>query len=276
MYKTEEYKDLCDIRYIYALSDEERNTIRDIIDNVVNTFESPKETIPFVTKEISSLNELFKSLELFFNDNPGDYFIRISTCSPKDARYYLTMDRSNNDSNDDVTIEDIINDLQVLKVNDPLQCILVICHSMRIFFEVQSEQSIILMPWKNNILYDTETRCFIKNSKLIGFSQYYCDLSSGYTSIFNDSKTSMTVSQFCNGVLNFISMLIMNKKIPYSDAVVDIVLSTGPIHEYMFIEINPFNIGTDSCLFDWKHLSSSNPNLIFVYKVNDGRVVVQL
>ena len=67
--------------------------------------------------------------------------------------------------------------------------------------------------------------------------------------IFNDSKTAMTVSDFYNGVLNFISLLLMNKKIPYSDAVIDIVLSTGPTHEFIFIEINPFNIGTDSCLF---------------------------
>lgn len=273
LYNIEEYNH--DLSYRYVLSDSEKKIFADIIHTVLHKFKSPKETIPYVKTYIRRLDKLYISLNDFFKSQPGNYFLRISECSPKDAWYQLCTETPSSDDESKATIDDIRRDLDVLKVNNAEQCILVLCHSLRIFYEMDSirpNTAIILMPWKNNILHDTETRCFIKNKKLLVFSQYYCDLNDGYKSIFN----IITPDMYRIAIIEYINGLILSGKIPYDNAVVDIAISTDILtdhilsnNHFIFIEINPFSDITDSCLLTWNeinNLTQTNPK--FFYKVN--------
>lgn len=284
-YNVEEYRRLNELSFRYLLSENEKNIITRIIHQVLNKYNSPTETIPFVKSQLVDLNNLYNTLDYFFKNQPGSYFIRTSNCSPKDAYYQLYSETPNIDEVEDmvITLEEIERDLEVLKVNNAEECLLVLCHSERIYqdmkYSYSTDNSIILMEWKDDIILDTETRCFVKNNKIIGFSQYYCDLENGYTSVFNQ----ITVEKLAKLIINFLNIYISSDKYPYCDAVIDIALSKNikvdanvSVDHIIFIEINPFNEDTDSCLYTWEHLFDIDENSIdfyptFLYK-KDGLV----
>ena len=266
-YKVEEYRGDNSWSFKYNLSAIEKKILADIIHQVLNKYRSPTQTIPFVKSSIPQLSYLYENLITFFNNNPGEYFLRTSNCSPKDAWYQLYSETPSADEIDEsvITLEEIERDICVLKVSDAEQCIMVLCHSERIYYDMEfdeTENAIILMPWRKDILLDTETRCFVKNRKLIGFSQYYCDLENGYTSI----NQIVTMKHLYKVIIDFITEFISNKNFPYLNAVIDIavsnniiptVSSTGSLFQQddiIFIEINAFQIDTDSCLYTWEQL----------------------
>lgn len=269
--KYDEYIEENKISFRYILSKDEKKNISDIIYNVLNKFTSPIQTIPYIKNGLKfsnlNLDQIYFSLDNFFKKFPGNYFLRISSCSPKDAWYQLYSETPknnlNNEENEIITIEEIIRDINILKVSSAEQCILVLCHSLRIYYDLESdsigENAILLLPWKNNILNDTETRCFIKNKKLIAFSQYYVDLEIGYQSI---QKLNIFPNEFYKSAINFVNYLILNEEIPYNNCVVDISLSKEVLNEsfknleinnFIFIEINPFNSNTDNSFFEWDY-----------------------
>jgi len=270
-YHSEEYLAPEEIKFRYILSATERKILIQIIDDVLRKYKSPKESIPYVKDCMTQISELCRAMNEFFEKNPGNYFIRLSSCSPKDAYYQLCVETPAEDEVEDIVVTpDLIKlELSLLKVSTVEQCILVLCHSERVFYDLDSslEMAVLLMDWKNDILYDTETRCFIKGSKLVAFSQYYVDLENGYKSVLDNSQIS--VSDIYHRVLHFINHLLTTNKVPYSDAVVDIAMSNIENNGFIFIEINPFNIGTDSGLFDWDYINEYNGEPCFRYKCND-------
>lgn len=279
MYKVEEYTKNDDICFKYILSPNEKKSMSNIIHQVLNNYKSPTQTIPFVNSCISQIQTIYDNLNSFFIDNPGNYFLRLSSCSPKDAYYQLYCETSEIADDDEiVTVDDIKRDIAVLKVSDAQQTILVLCHSERIYYDLEfdeTEIAIILMPWKDNILHDTETRCFIKNKKLIAFSQYYTDLPTGYTSFLHEIDFP---KKYYNCIVQFINRLLTENKIPYENSVVDICYSRDSslnlqTDNLIFIEINPFNIGTDAALFDWNYLLNLDESLVtnplFKFKIDN-------
>ena len=271
-YKLEEYNN--DLAYRYVLSDGEKKVLSSITHDVLHNFKGPAGSIAYVKSKLGDVSNILQALDKFFLEHPGNFFLRLSTCSPKDAYYQLYRDtpESDEESEDDepMTINDIKRDLEVLKVNSAEQVLLVLTHSERMYFDFEfkeSELAICLLPWQDDFSHDCETRCFIKGGVLIGFSQYYCDLANGYSGVDN-------YEVFYSQVIDFIKELQQGGRIPYDDAVVDITLDSGK--KLMFIEINGFNIGTDSCLFEWDELMKVDEKKIsgpvFKYKAN-GTVI---
>lgn len=274
----EEYTNSQDIKFRYVLSTEEKEKLSNIIYDVLNKFKSPKETIPFVKSNFENFNNIFNSLNYFFSNNKDKYFfLRISTLSPKDAWYQLcseTPQLSDDIENESISIDEIKRDINLLKVNNAEQCILILCHSLRIYYELEFDKcknnSILLLEWKNDILHDTETRCFIKNNKLLVFTQYY-ELDNGYLSM--SQKTNM--DNIYKSIIAYINKYIVSSKNIYKNFVMDIAFSSNLldinnlIDHIIFIEINPFNKYTDSSLFEWKEIDNYNSNNIeFRYKMN--------
>jgi hypothetical protein len=171
-----------------------------------------------------------------------------------------TILSSQDSENELIKIEDIKRDIDMLKVNNAKQCLLILCHSQRVYYDMEfceGDLSIILMPWKEDIIYDTETRCFVKNKMLVALSQYYCDLPHGYFTL----RKKFDMMDFVNQVKLFIDDLIINNKIPFDNAVVDVAVSNNVMKvnvlsndNLIFIEINPFDQTTDSCLFEWSEI----------------------
>lgn len=276
-YKVEEYRDASSLSFKYDLSSAEKKILADIIHCVLNVYRSPTETIPFVKSSLCKLPDLYQSLDIFFSKNPGDYFLRTSNCSPKDAWYQLCSETPTEEEIDDkpITLEEIARDIDILRVNNAEQCLLVLCHSERIYYDMEFDDlvnAVILMPWRTDILLDTETRCFVKNKKLLGFSQYYCDLANGYTSVNN----VISMDKLAEKIIVFVNNLVLDEKFPYEDAVIDLAISRNT-NDLIFIEINGFNTNTDSCLYEWDQLYQINGNdptfrPLFMYKSN-GNVV---
>ena len=268
MYQTEEYVDPGRILYRHVLTAEERRAMADIIHVVLNQHRGLGTSVPFVRSQLSKLQGLYDELQAFFETRPGGYFIRLSTLSPKDAYYQLFVDTpSAAEAAEDeaVTLADIKRDLAVLRVSSAEQALLVMTHSERVYFEVEFDRpnAVLLMPWMDNILTDTETRCFVRGRKMVTFTQYYADLPSGYASVPFDAQT------FYTGVCDFIQSLL--ETIPYEDCVIDIALSDPST--FLFIEINPLNHNTDAGLFEWDELDQLNgPRPVFKYK-RDGQVM---
>ena len=277
MYCVEEYTKPSDISFRYVLSTDDKKILSDIIYSVLSKFTKPSQTIPFVENSIRQIQHIYDAFDKFFTENPGNYFIRLSTLSPKDAWYQLMCDTPSiedvNDIDDELTIDDIQRELSVLKVSNAKQALMVLCHSDRVRVDLEfreHEIAILLLPWKDDILHDTETRCFIRNKKLIAFSQYYADLKPGYQSI---SHKNVLPNTFYNVVCQYIEDQIHCDKIPYTDSVIDIALSANCLNspelsseDVIFIEINAFDGDTDDCLFKWDEIleiHSSSP--IFKY-----------
>ena len=274
MYKVEEYTKDSDICFKYILSENDRQILADIIYDVLLKYKSPIQSIPYVKSCIDRIRHIYNSLDDFFNKNPGHYFLRLSTLSPKDAYYQLCVEMT--DTNDeDITVDDIRKEINVLCVDRAEKCIQVLCHSLRVGIElrnVKTDLSILLLPWKDDILHDTETRCFIKNNKLIAFTQYYTDLSTGYESI----NMEINGEKYREVVIDFVNRLL----IPYENAVVDVAVSSRYLNDgildvdkMIFIEINPFNEDTESYLFTWDEILSINPETpIFRYQYTNSLI----
>lgn len=265
MYHSEEYLEDEDISFKYVIDVDEKKILADTTYDVINKYKTPFDTdtkkgsISYVESSIHLLQKMYDALHIFFTENPGDYFIRLNSCSPKDAWYQLctetpdTVNSDEDESSKPLTVEDIRRDINVLKVNNAAQCIMVLCHSERTYFEFECaayELSIILLPWRIDILHDTETRCFVKNKKLVAFTQYYADIVDGYQSILN----CCTINDINNVVNKFIQQIAL----PYENAVIDIAFSFMPndnlFDRLLFIEVNPFDENTDSVFFEWDDL----------------------
>lgn len=208
-----------------------------------------------------SLDGLKKSLHTFFNEHPrNDYFLRFNKLSPKDAYYF--MNDSEDDSEDDdelMTLDTIKRDLECLHVRSELsvedkvnQCIKVITYSDRVHCEAafldDADELIFLLLKYRNINHRTETRCFVKDGKLIAISQYYVDL----VDVYEETSTVQAKIQDYFRV----------PRSTLTDYVADVFINahTHTQSNIELIEFNPFTHGTDPCLFTWDELDKLSPS----------------
>ena len=272
--KTEDFTDKKEILFHYILSPQEKKHLSDIIYDVINKYDSSEKSIKFVSSKTDDYKNLLSSLEKFFTENKGSYFIRLSTLSPKDSYYYLNRtpnSDSDSDSEEEKTesIDDVRKRLEILKVSSPMECIQVLLHSHRVFCDLESESigqiGIILTKWLN-IKYNTETRCYVKNKKLLAFSQYYTDC--------DDYYHHLDIDKFYTNICDFIEALVKDKnKVPYENAIIDVCyLDDGK--ELHMIEINNYDQNTDSCLYSWEELEKfdAKDNPKFRFKTN-GEII---
>lgn len=253
--------------FLYKLNLEEKNYIRDICHSIV--YLKKEHNLDFSKEGI--LSPLIEALNNHFKKFPDkEYFFRLNKLSPKDARYFI---EKCDDEDEILTIETIKQDLDYLHVGIPVNktaehCINVLVHSDRIFCEFsfsddKEEFSLLLLDFQN-VNYKTETRCYVKDSTLIAISQYYTDLFGVYDNSDN--------------VLKLVKNFIIEKKITNLESYVfDIYFDST--ENVKLIEINPFDHGTDSCLFEWSELDVMSPDskiCIFKFKdINDSIVTIQ-
>ena len=230
--------------FIYKLSQKEKEYIQQIAHD--NIYKNKKISINHL-----ELTQLLNQLNEYFNANPTrHYFLKLNKLSPKDAYYIMTKNSVEDSEEDsDLTLNDIKRDLDILHVGFPNNrvgdyCINILLNSDRVYCElsfsdIEENISVLLLNYKD-INHITETRCYIQNNKLIGISQYYCDLDNVYSN-FNLQE-----------IPNIIKKFIININTDLISYVCDIYFDDKFIPH--LIELNPFKHSTDSCLFEWEKL----------------------
>lgn len=255
----EKCSDLCshkEHRFLYWLNEDEKSCIHDTGLNII--YQDGKMDLKSLIEDIGKLKKLHTALVSHFENNPKkDFFLRLSSLSPKDAYCYMTPGAL--DIDEDQTILTIKRDIEFLRSGTPSRgsaqsaadhCINVLCHSDRVYGKLQYEDpdrpdrlAVMLLDWQSaNHL--CETRCFVYKGKLLAISQYYCELSDCYT----DTK------QTYNNVIKFITSIC--EQLPKKDCVVDVDISDD--NSIRIIEYNPFNSESDSCLYQWMTETGSN------------------
>lgn len=217
-----------EIQYSYPLSPETRTIFQDIISANINN-----EKIPSAGFQI--LDQFRDDISTFFAKHPGkSYFLRLSTASPKDAYYNLDGRDETEESLDAMSrLELLRRELAPLKVSSPEQAIKTLTHSVRVLLELNQENSIVLLPWKD-ISYETEIRCFVKNSKLICFAHYY------------DIPVPNAL-ELAQKVVDFFKTFSPH----YENCVVDVHIPD----QVELIEYNPYDFKTDSLYFEWDEIN---------------------
>jgi hypothetical protein len=212
-------------------------------------------------KNHKELELLSKNLKLHFETNPTKhYFLKLNKLSPKDA-YYIMCDDDNSENDTKTTINDIKRDLDILHVGKPLNrledyCINILLNSDRVYCElafsdIDENISVLLLDYKQ-INHKTETRIYVKDKKIIGISQYYCDLSDVYDTLINLNNSQ-------------INEFIKTQIIDVDSYVCDIYIDND--NNFQLIELNQFAHSTDSCLFTWDELDAEP--FEFRYKENN-------
>ncbi|VBB19053.1 hypothetical protein YASMINEVIRUS_1585 [Yasminevirus sp. GU-2018] len=264
--KVEEYNH--DTFFRYVLSSDEKKVMSDIAYDVINKCHSDTESRKLVESKRDEYQHVFDTVKNFFDEHPGSYFLRLSTLSPKDAYDYLNRpaeEESTEDSESNASSEDEFNEtskeiaerINVLKVCSADQTFQVLLHSYRVFCDLESDcagdNAILLMKWRE-IQHDTETRCYVKDRKLLAISQYYIDCSDSYGKI-------ESMHTFYRDVVSFVNELVKSKeKVPYDDVVIDLCMckEEGDKNDSKLemIEMNPFDRNTDSGMFAWDEIEA--------------------
>ena len=250
--------------FIYKLSIEEKKYIQKTAHSHIYMNKQLKK------KDLIKLNELLIKLNDHFSKNPTKhYFLRLNKLSPKDAFYHMSNMINNENINDDyiTTIDDIKRDLDVLHVGIPVNklgeyCIEVILNSDRVYCELafndESEDISILLLDYININHKNETRCYVKENKLIAMSQYYCDL----TNVYNDAKQVPIL------IKNFFENKGINTDL--ASYVFDVYIDDD--NKVKIIELNSYNHATDSCLFTWEELDIEP----FEYRYKNNNIIEKI
>jgi hypothetical protein len=167
------------------------------------------------------LDALKLSLDYCFRQIGGDrFFVRLGSRSPKDNPVEIKEPKDVLTAFGDS--ERILEDLNLALNNN-------------------YHPFIFVRKWVD-IKRKYEFRCFVKNNKLVGISQYFYREKYYYL----DNPVDRSYIQFqAKNLLDEI-----NSKISLKDFVFDICYL--PLKSYpLLIEINPFSSWTDPCLFDW-------------------------
>ncbi len=192
--------------------------------------------------ERQNISELEAELDKIIQAFPNGAFVRLGSRSPKDS--YVGFKKKFKVTSGKEAIE-ILTDCSE-RIYDDLQ--MALAHNY--------EPHIWVREWIN-IPEWAEFRCFVKQRKLIGISQYcYFDF---YPEIKNKKEEikwaiktffNLFFVQACH--LDDVVFDVFVKKISIKDKSIEDELANTNIWEVKLIEINPFCVLTDPCLFEWK------------------------
>ena len=215
------------------LSLDETVAFETYIKNVWNSIEQ-RQPIPeaaiydTLAERISDAMQLLKC--------PTGWFIRLGSRSPKDS--YLFHDKKGRcgSEHDALAMLTCMSERVVEDLWDAIN----MDYPVSIFVR----QWLDIAPW-------TEFRCFMKNRKLIGVSQYqYHDTFAGLPKLIDSIRWAIEI---------FFEQFRIASHL--DDVIFDVfVRRHGPMHETTWevklLEINPFGAFTDPCLFDWRDMNS--------------------
>jgi hypothetical protein len=180
-----------------------------------------------------ALHELAAKIDSLLPQFPKGVFVRLGSRSPKDA--YLSFDDDG------------------FKVRSGAKAVVLLCDSMRVFDDLSLAQAADYTPWLflrewKDIPDWTEFRCFMKDRKLIGISQYYHR--SAYEELKGTTLIDWGIRMFFETCFKPASHL--------DDVVFDVFVNikkdrtANQSIEVKLLEINPFGCMTDPCIFDWQ------------------------
>ena len=196
-------------------------------------------------EEKAALKELEKILDRYIVQFPKGAFIRLGSRSPKDsynAYKRLYCYHSGLEAIDALCdSERIHDDLHLAKVNNYTPHLVV-------------REWVKIEPWQ-------EFRAFYKNRKLVGVSQYNYLSNDVYPEIEELKDTIIWAIE--------IKSKMLAPLFPVDDIVADYIYKvqnrgSERISEVVLLEINPFMVYTDPCLFDW----SKDSFEIFEFRYN--------
>lgn len=173
----------------------------------------------------------FKLATIVENKFPKGAFIRLGSRSPKDACFD--------------------GDMHISTGDNPLKFLIGpserICDDLHLALKNEYPPHIFVRQWCN-IPQWAEFRCFMKNKKLVGISQYHY-FDGAFAEISKDPKWIVWV------INQFVPMF--TAAIHLDDVVFDVFFkiteqSNQRQTEVKLLEINPFMEMTDPCLFDWR------------------------
>jgi hypothetical protein len=219
------YDCLKDIKYNY--NNKETFLIPQNVINVELNFQTKKSLQKMYEEnttefsEFSELDDFYKTIKLFINESDVEYFIRLSSRSPKDVLGGLRPCSNASD-----VIKTLVRSNRVS--NDLL---------WYLNYEIETPLYLHLIPWRQ-CKNEKEFRCFVYKKKLVAVSHYYL-LKQFYI-------------QNNYGLVNEIDRVIdaIKNEIVYDDYVIDIEIDEENIH---IIEFNPYGKDgtTSASLFNW-------------------------
>ncbi|MFX0100438.1 MAG: hypothetical protein ACFFCS_12770 [Candidatus Hodarchaeota archaeon] len=260
--------------------------------NIENWYQTLEEyTIPtrFITLDMGSVNAIVQAIEAKKSGKPipstvsgiiqeltgkidvevnsfGSAFVRLSMRSPKDSPVAIKKGKERyGDAIESATDEWEKNLLLVksqkfgLKVSNGPEAMELLLTSTRILDDLKDCQKfgflpgIIVREWMD-IDENAEFRGFVDDRKLVGLSQYfyYC-----YFPGIIERKAIILeqITSFFNEIKNIL---------PVSSCILDFALIDGKV---IILELNPFFVGTDACLFSWK----TDTFETFEFRLNEGK-----
>ncbi len=191
-----------------------------------------------------------------FQDQKKGAFVRLSTRSPKDSRiarkksdeiFQEELKKGNGDENSRL-IAIVKSSILGLKVSSGKEAMDLLLDSQRVYDDLVTAlqfskkkgftQKIFIREWID-IPIDMEFRGFIHKKNLNSISQYY-----HYLLFPNLPKQipiiEKRIKEFYNTIKN---------KITLESFIIDFAILKDKV---ILIELNPFFLGTDPCLFSWK------------------------
>lgn len=192
------------------------------------------EKVPENREEIR--DRLIASLDTRLKEFPQGVFVRLGSRSPKDAFYY-PMNKTQPPNGQIVTAQQVFDCLTggSERIYEDLQQQIAMGYPSSIWLR----QGLELPEW-------SEFRCFMKDRKLIGISQYY--YRTPYKEIAEDAGgIKWAIECFFNS--------LFQSRCHLDSVVFDVFVkrrgSQSCLYEVKLLEINPFFQLTDPCLFDW-------------------------
>lgn len=198
--------------------------------------------------KFQNADEIIKKIDQEIIKFPKGAFVRLGSRSPKDC-LYPSKDKC-------FTGKDAFQRLTA--------CSERISDDLSLAINNEYEPYIWLREWKE-IPEWAEFRCFMKDRKLIGISQYN----------YLQNKIYPEIEQYKATILSLISGFFDHfKKVSYLNNVIfDIFIQLKIIDnlyywEIKLLEINPFFELTDPCLFDWRKLEEFKGQFLFNNSLN--------
>lgn len=203
--------------------------------------------------ELSTLTEIASAIDVQLKMFPNGAFIRLGSRSPKDSwlvyKQGMKCLTGKHAVNMFLDSERISDDLALSKANNYTPYI-----AIRQWLEIE--------PWQ-------EFRCFYKDRKLVGISQY--DYHKGYQPEIEKNISGIQLAIE-------IKSKDITKYLPYDGTVIaDYIYKVKNrdnqyINEAILLELNPWTVLTDPCLFDWHKNNFEKSE--FRYLGRDGNLVV--
>jgi hypothetical protein len=193
------------------------------------------------------LDALGKAVDELLPDFPKGAFVKLGSRSPKDGFFP-----------------------DGLKMLDGRLAVAVMCTSMRVFDDLALAKAagyqpwIFLREWKDIPAW-TEFRCFMQGRKLTGISQYY------YRECYPDlvkyaGSIEWAIQRFFEKDFRDACHL--------DDVVFDVFVTVREKHsscilEVKLLEINPYSVMTDPCLFSWHNYDFFRGQMRFIESPDD-------